>query len=136
VTNLRKQPEGASRQAVGVLIGALLGFGITARQIFSDYAESGDVPWVTCVAGTMIGAVVGLILATLLGAGQDDEEQPAPPIPPDAEGKAPVEPRNVPLEPGHEGPEEHVKPAEGVEGLKPAESVEGVRRPDGHGQTG
>src|SRR5262249_12457616 len=118
--NLRKQPEGASRQAVGVLMGALLGFGITARQIFSDYAESGEVPWVTCVAGTMIGGVVGLILATLLGAGQDDEGQPAPPIPPDAEGKAPVEP-------GHDGPDEHVKPRE---------SVEGVRKPDGQGQTG
>lgn len=73
----RKQPEGASRQAVGALIGALAGFGIAAKQIFADFGEAGQIPWVQCVTATMIGGVVGLILASMFGGG--DAENPSPP---------------------------------------------------------
>ena len=77
----RQQPEGASRQAVGALIGALIGFGIAARQIFSDYEQADQLPWVEGLGITMIGGVVGLILATLF-AGGSDEQPPKPPGPP------------------------------------------------------
>ena len=95
----RKQPEGASHQAVGALMGALAGFGIAARQIFSDYGAAAQLPWVQCVGITMIGGVVGLILATMFGGGTPAEDGTAPTIPPADER------------------ERHMKPTDDVEKL-------------------
>jgi hypothetical protein len=72
----RQQPEGASRQAAGALIGAIIGFGIAARQIFGAYEQAGQLPWVDGLGITMIGAVVGLILATLLASRAPEEKEP------------------------------------------------------------
>ena len=123
MSSLRKQPEGASRQAVGFLMGALVGFGISARQIFADFGAAGEIPWVDCVVGTMIGGVAGLVLATLLGAGKPDEPEAAPTIPPDVEGEA-----RARFDPARE---HELDPR-----VKTEESVEGVRPPDNPGQTG
>jgi hypothetical protein len=97
-----KQPEGASRQAVGALIGAVLGFGIAARKIFSDFESAGQVPWVEAVGITIAGGVVGLIVATLLVGKSPDETPPAPPRVED-NGEAPADDR--------------VKPADGERGI-------------------
>jgi hypothetical protein len=115
----RKQPEGASRQAVGVLIGALGGALFAARMIFNDFSTAGQVPWASALGIVLVGCVVGLLLATLLGGEERPaEEQPAPSIPPDVEEAARS---HVP--PPHSDPE-HVKPAEEVEGLRQPEGPE------------
>jgi hypothetical protein len=81
----RQQPEGASRQAVGALIGSIVGFGVAARQIFSEYEQAGQLPWVEGLAITMIGGVVGLIVATVLTRSTPDDYPPKPPPSPPGE---------------------------------------------------
>ncbi len=115
----RKQPEGASHQAVGALMGALAGFGIAARQIFSDYGEAAQLPWVQCVGITMIGGVVGLFLATIFSGGVPEENGTAPPV--------------LPEVPAHIDPPPTGKTEQRV---KPAESVTGVRGQDDQVQKG
>ncbi len=60
-----KQPEGASRQAIGMLAGGVVGFGIGAQSIFADFANAGAVPWATGLGYALAGCFAGLILTTL-----------------------------------------------------------------------
>ncbi len=109
----RKQPEGASHQAVGALIGALVGLGIAARQIFADYGEAAQVPWVEGIGITLGGGVAGLLLATLLGAGSQDETGTVPVEPAEVEdgGKNRIDP------PGQDGTDSRIKPGHGINGI-------------------
>jgi hypothetical protein len=111
-----KQPEGASNQAVGALIGALIGLGIAARQIFSDYGEAAQIPWVQGIGITMAGGVVGLLLATLFASGNPEEKKP---ILPEIEDNAKAR-----FDPPREGaPDDRIQPGHGING---------VRLPDDH----
>jgi hypothetical protein len=109
-----KQPEGASRQAVGALMGALAGFAYAAREIFSNYGQSDQLPWVQAVGSTMIGGVVGLVLATILAGGDAEKENPAPTVSPAAEeaARAHFEPTR------DETAKDRVKPGERVNGVE------------------
>jgi hypothetical protein len=98
----RQQPEGASRQAVGVLVGALIGFFISARRIFADFGQAGSFPWVESLGMTVAGAFVGLIVASLSGGGE-----PPPEAPPDAE---PARPEQAP---GAAEPDQRIRPDDG-----------------------
>jgi hypothetical protein len=79
-----RQPERMSRQAVCVLIGGLLGFGLAARVMFDDYSVGGKVPWATALGFILGGCIVGFFVGVLfVGADQErrNAKQPQPPAP-------------------------------------------------------
>jgi len=79
----RGQPEGMSRQAVCILIGALLGLFVAARLIFDDYNNAGQVPWAMALGIILGGCFVGFVVGILF-AGQPPEPPKPPPTPPAA----------------------------------------------------
>ena len=75
-----KQSEGASRQAVGVLAGALVGFALAIQHVFSNYkAGAGDIPWVTALGIVIAGCLGGLVLSFFFGGKEKAEAAPDPP---------------------------------------------------------
>jgi hypothetical protein len=93
-----KQAEGASRQAVGVLAGALVGFALAIQHIFSNYkAGAGELPWVTALGIVLAGCLGGLVLSFFFG-GKEKADPIANP-PPVVEN--PLPPRiDPPVQPG------------------------------------
>jgi hypothetical protein len=106
-----QQPEGMSRQAVCILMGALAGFALAVRVILDDYGTAGKVPWATALAFILGGCVAGFVVGILfVGTGTTRGNPTPPPAPP---------PRPEP--PPQVAPDSRIKPAHDVEGIRAPE---------------
>jgi hypothetical protein len=110
----RKHSGRASRQAVGVLMGAQVGFAIAVRQLFTDHAGVG-APWPAGLSIMLLGCLAGLILATLVAGESTGEGMPAAlSVHPDTEEAARV--RFGP--PRGNGPVLRAKTEDSIEGVR------------------
>ncbi len=80
-----QQPEGASRQAIGMLAGGIVGFGVGAQSIFADFANAGPVPWATGLGYALAGCFIGLVLTVLFVGDTPPPEESLADVPPPIE---------------------------------------------------